>query len=855
MRRLFQSHFRSGNSDTEPVVAGSSTSNSYCSEDEDTESKREVSQLPSSSSSSTHTNHPPFHNPHSDSILNFTFNRKPSSPPPPPFLQQQQQQQQQKSSLSPPQSPKTKLKTDINSVKTVNEDSNSSSYYQMNPQRSTDGSSSTTFNNNHTSNNTSNSSTQFSSTSSSKDDPLNLQNDFRKMSRADSLFLFSKPFDMNDVLDPTTYQAKGPSIAHPKTAHFNDSNHHHHYHHRNQSEDLELATYPSKVQIKVPSLNTSSSTSSPSDNANNNDSSTNKTKGKLSSALSKLKSSFEIINKPQIIRDENNNKKKIYVTRSQDELPEQQKTALANANAPLVRDLRSRHMQMIAFGGAIGTGIFINSGASLVTGGPASLIIGFSLTGIMLLFTIQALCELAVRFPVAGSFSTFATRFIEPAWGFALGWNYALQWLIVFPLEIVAAAMTIRFWSNNGENAAASVNPAAWVVLFFFVISAINLFGVKIFGEIEFVFSVLKVIAMLGFIILGIILTCGGGPHGGYIGGRYWHDPGAFSHGFKGVISVLVNASFSYLGTELSGLAAAEAKNPRRSVPSAVKKVCWRIVLFYIVSLTIVGCLVPYTDTRLLNASSNVDISTSPFVIAIKNAGIDALPSLFNAVILIAVMSVGNSSVYAASRTLCALATMGLAPRQLGYIDRAGRPIIALYLTFAFGLLAFIGASGRETQVFNWLLSLSGLANLFTWGSICLCHIRFRQALKFQKRTTAELAFAAPLGIWGSIIGLLLNVVILVLIIWIALYPINSSTGSKANPENFFQEYLAVPIFLLFYIPWKIWKKSKIVKISEMDLDTGTREFDLELLQFEIAEEKERLKEKGWIFYIYNVWC
>lgn len=826
MRKLFKSHFRNGNSDTEPVVNNRPLSPNSYSSDDDSESRKEGSHS-SSPSLSTSINQTPFYNPHSDSILNFTFNRKTPSLPPPSSPQQQTQSQ------------KAKLKTDSSSAKTVNEDSNSSSSYQMNPQRSTDGSSSTTFNNN-----TSNSNTQFGS---NKNDSLNSNNEFQKMSRPNSLFSFSKPFDMEDVLDPATYQARGPPIAQPKTAHFNENSHH-----RNRSEDLELATYPSKAHI--PSLNISSS----SENYEQDSPSTKKdnSKNSFTSTLSKLTSSFQIINKPQIIIDENDKRKKIYVTRSQDDLPEQQKKALANANAPLVRDLRSRHMQMIAFGGAIGTGIFINSGASLVTGGPASLIIGFFLTGLMLLFTIQALCELAVRFPVAGSFSTFATRFIEPAWGFALGWNYALQWLIVFPLEIVAAALTIQFWTNGGNStAASSINPAAWIVLFFFVICAINLFGVKIFGEIEFVFSVLKVVAMLGFIILGIVLTCGGGPHGKYIGGRYWHDPGAFSHGFKGVVSVLVNASFSYLGTELSGLAAAEAKNPRRSVPSAVKKVCWRIVLFYLVSLTIVGCLVPYTDSRLLNASSNVDISTSPFVIAIKNAGIDALPSLFNAVILIAVMSVGNSSVYAASRTLCALATMGLAPRQLGYIDRSGRPILALCLTFMFGLLAFIGASGREAEVFNWLLSLSGLANLFTWGSICLCHIRFRQALKYQKRTTAELAFAAPLGIWGSIFGLLLNVVILVLIIWIALFPINSSTQSKANPKNFFQEYLAVPIFLLFYIPWKIWKKSSIVRISEMDLDTGTREFDLELLQYEIAEEKERLKEKGWIFYIYNVWC
>lgn len=171
------------------------------------------------------------------------------------------------------------------------------------------------------------------------------------------------------------------------------------------------------------------------------------------------------------------------------------------------------------------------------------------------------------------------------------------------------------------------------------------------------------------------MLAAGGSPnHQGYIGARYWHNPGSFSHGFKGVCSVFVNAAFSYSGSELAGLTAAETRNPRRSIPSAIKQVCWRIILVYILSLTLIGFLVPYNDPRLIDGSSDYDASASPFVIAIKNAGISGLPSVFNAAILIAVLSVGNASVYASTRTLAALAAQGMAPRQLDTLTMLAGP-------------------------------------------------------------------------------------------------------------------------------------------------------------------------------------
>ena len=356
-----------------------------------------------------------------------------------------------------------------------------------------------------------------------------------------------------------------------------------------------------------------------------------------------------------------------------------------------------------------------------------------------------------------------------------------MQWLVLLPLEIVAATLTIQYWND-------SINPNAFVAIFLFVIIAINLFGVKGYGEAEFVFAIIKVIAVVGYIILGIILDCGGGPSGGYIGGKYWRDPGAFNHGFKGLCSVFVTAAFAFAGTELVGLAAAETANPRKSLPTAVKQVFWRIFLFYLVSLTIVGLLVPFKDPRLLNGSSSADAKASPFVISIANAGISGLPSVMNAVILIAVLSVGNSSIYGSSRTLAALADQGQAPKILGYIDRKGRPIVSIGVASALGFLAFLAGSSKQTDAFNWMLALSGLSSIFTWGSICLAHIRFRKAWRVQGHTLDELAFRSQPGVIGSWIGFILNCLVLIAQFWTGFAPIGYGEDSASDlVVDFFQ--------------------------------------------------------------------
>ncbi|KAG7293072.1 hypothetical protein NEMBOFW57_003118 [Staphylotrichum longicolle] len=286
---------------------------------------------------------------------------------------------------------------------------------------------------------------------------------------------------------------------------------------------------------------------------------------------------------------------------------------------------------------------------------------------------------------------------------------------------------------------------------------------------------------------------------------------------------------------------------------------------------------------RLLGAKSAADASASPFVIAIESAGIEVLP----AVILIAVISVGNSAVFGSSRTLAALADQRQAPQILGYVDRRGRPLVAILVASLIGLLGYLADLEQQSDVLNWLLAASGLSSVFTWGSICLAHIRFRKAWAAKGRSLGELAFQSQVGVAGSWLGLALNVLVLVAQFWIAAWPIphppspsssssssstsssssspSTSTGSVAGmkggaadwtataggggaavtvdsprtaAQNFFLQYLCAPIILACYVGYKLWFRTRIVRVGEMDVDTGRRDFNLPILMAREGREK-----------------
>ncbi|CDO92298.1 unnamed protein product [Kluyveromyces dobzhanskii CBS 2104] len=530
-------------------------------------------------------------------------------------------------------------------------------------------------------------------------------------------------------------------------------------------------------------------------------------------------------------------------------MTEYQRTNYLLAKQPYQKNLSQRHLTMIAIGGTLGTGLFIGIGWSLASG-PGNLLIGFLLTGIAIFCVVQCAAEMSCQYPVSGSYASHVSRFVDPSWGFTVATNYCLSWAISFPSELIGCAMTISYWNNT-------VNPVVWVAIFWVFIVGLNLFGVRGFAETEYVLSIFKIIAIIIFIIIGIVLICGGGPNSqGYIGAKYWYDPGSFKKPvFKSLCNTFVSAAFSFGGTELVVLTAAESRKVE-SVSRAAKGTFWRVIIFYVSTVIIIGCLVPYNDERLLGGNSSEDITASPFVIALANTGSfgTRVSNFMNAVILIAVLSVCNSCVYAASRVIQSLGASGQLPSICGYVDRKGRPLFGIFVVALFGLLSFIVASNKVSEVFDWLFALCSISAMFIWFSICLSYLRYRWALKKQGRTPDEIAYKSMLGIWGAYLGALLSGLLIVGEVYVSLFPL----GGSPNAEAFFQYCLSIPIMIVVYVVHKIYTRNWlpiVIPLSEVDLDTGLSHSDVEVMKHELEIQRAQIAAKPLYYRIYRFWC
>lgn len=511
--------------------------------------------------------------------------------------------------------------------------------------------------------------------------------------------------------------------------------------------------------------------------------------------------------------------------------------------AKLKKAISPRHMFMIAMATGIGTGLLVGSGTSLHKGGPAGLVIGTIIIGSMVLNVMDAAGEMAVAYgDLTGGFNAYTSILIDKSFAFSVSWNYFIQWIIVLPLELVTASITIKYWNQE-------VNSDAFVVIFYVFTIIVSFYGSKGYGEVEWLFNLFKVLMIIGFCIYTVILTCGGVGDAGYIGAKYWHDPGAFPNGFKGVCSVFVSIAFALGCTEMIALNASEQSNPRRAIPSASKQVFYKILFMFLLPLFMIGLVVPYNSDQLLGASSKT--GTSPFVIA--TSLYKPLSSIVNAVILLAVCSVGNSAVFAGSRTLQSLAEQGYAPKYFNYIDRTGKPLRALVLCLFVGLLSFIAAYKDQSTVFDWLLALSGLSQLLSWSSIVLSHIRFRTALRAQGLGLNDLGYKAKFGEYGSWYAFIIIVLAFIAQFYVALFPI----GAEPNPTDFFQQYLGIVVAILFYAGHKIWTKNwqLFIPASQIDLTVGRKHFDAEELAQEDLIEMERLKNSPFHVKLFNFFC
>ncbi|MGL4520969.1 MAG: amino acid permease, partial [Bacilli bacterium] len=393
------------------------------------------------------------------------------------------------------------------------------------------------------------------------------------------------------------------------------------------------------------------------------------------------------------------------------------KNGISSEQPTLQRKLKSRHLSMIAIGGSIGTGLFLASGTSISQAGPGGALLAYTLIGIMVYFLMTSLGEMSAYLPVSGSFSTYATRYVDPALGFALGWNYWFNWAITLAFDLVASAMIMNYWFPD-------VPPYLFSGIFLIIIISINALSVSAYGEAEFWFALIKVITVIVFLIAGVGLIFGiiGGEAIGFSNFTMGNAP--FANGFLGVLGVFIVAGFSFQGTELVGIAAGETENPSKTIPIAIRQIFWRILLFYILAIAVIGCIIPYTSPDLLDGG----VAVSPFTLVFEKIGIAFAASVMNAVILTSVLSAGTSGTYAAARMLYTLALDGKAPKSLGVLSKNGVPLRALLATAAVGslacLTAFFGNGESEGVVYLWLLNMSGLSGFIAWLGIAISHYR-----------------------------------------------------------------------------------------------------------------------------------
>jgi AAT family amino acid transporter len=468
----------------------------------------------------------------------------------------------------------------------------------------------------------------------------------------------------------------------------------------------------------------------------------------------------------------------------------------------LRRSLSARQVQMIAIGGTIGTGLFLGTGKALATGGPASLLICYAIVGGIVFVTMLSLGEMAAFVPVAGSFCTFAGRYVDDAFGFALTWNYWFNDAVSTAADLVALQLILQYWTDSFPWYALGL--IVWVL-----IVLANIIDVRAYGELEYWLSLLKVVTIIIFIILSIAVNAGGNIGYGYIGGKFWTEGDApFVGGIGGFASVFVTASFAYGGTESIAITAGETRDPARVLPKVVRNVFWRILLFYILSALMIGLNVPYNYPGLSTKSSR----TSPFTIAFQMAGSKAAGSFVNAVVLTSVVSAGNHALYAGSRLLFTLGANGHAPKVFTKLTRYQVPWVAVVTTSLVSIVLFSLSFAGSGQVWTWLQNIVGVSNQLSWICIGISSLRFRAGLKAQGKEHL-LPFKNWTYPWGPILCIVLNVFIVLVQGW-------SSFSPKFGAVDFVSFYLELPVFVLMIVGWKLLKRTKLRRASEMDLET-----------------------------------
>ncbi|BAN49771.1 amino acid permease [Metapseudomonas resinovorans] len=398
----------------------------------------------------------------------------------------------------------------------------------------------------------------------------------------------------------------------------------------------------------------------------------------------------------------------------------------------LTRALKSRHIFMLSLGGVIGTGLFMGSGVTINQGGPAGAVLAYLVAGVLMYLVMVCLGELSVQMPVSGSFQAHATRYIGPGTGFMIGWVYWMSWATTVGLEFTAAGMLMTRWFPE-------VPIWYWSALFVVVLFSLNALATRAFGEAEYWFSGIKVAAILAFIVVGLLAIFGGLPLASGAPAPMFSNligDSLFPNGISAVFAVMMAVVYAFQGCEIMGVAAGETDQPEKSIPRAVRNVVFRVLIFYVLAIVVLSAIVPWQQAGLME---------SPFVQVFDMVGIPFAADLMNFVILTAILSVGNSGLYASTRILWAMSKTGMAPRGLSTLSSRGVPLRALSITLCFALLSLLTSVVAADTLFMVLMAVSGMAGTVTWIVIALAQYRFRRELYRAGGSVQDLKYAAPL--------------------------------------------------------------------------------------------------------------
>lgn len=478
------------------------------------------------------------------------------------------------------------------------------------------------------------------------------------------------------------------------------------------------------------------------------------------------------------------------------------------SNNEVQRKLKSRHISMIAIGGCIGTGLFMTSGGAIREAGPGGALLAFTIIGIMVFFLMTSLGEMATYLPISGSFSTYATRFVDPSLGFALGWNYWFNWVITVAADVSIASFVIKYWSMF------DFLPAwTWSLIFLAIIFLLNTMSVKVYGESEYWFALIKVATVILFIGIGLLTIFGilGGEYIGFknftAGDAPFLGDGTVNN-FLLILGVFLVAGFSFQGTELVGITAGESEEPEKTIPKAINQVFWRILIFYILAIFIIGMIIPYTNPNLMGGD---DIAKSPFTLVFENAGLAFAAAFMNAVILTSILSAGNSGMYASTRMLYAMGKDGLAPKRFSDVNRKGVPIPSLLATGVVVVIIFL-VERLANGAYEYIVAASGMTGFIAWLGIAISHYRFRRAFYAQNKDTSVLKYKAKLFPFGPIFAFVLCILV------ILGQDVELVTKGTFEWNSVLITYMGIPVFLVFYIYHKLKYKTRLIPLSNVDL-------------------------------------